>query len=152
MVPARRTQKIIRDKLHTLEPAISAKAIEAMPVISAVHCNTRLGLCCAASQSYADPYDMQAHELRYVMIHHMWNACIEQAVDALTSHEAWKGGDCAYVHCTVQRPDGHWVRYAGSPIGTTTMALWIGAMTEKPEHLQEGEFDLTITMLDNLLS
>jgi hypothetical protein len=31
------------------------------------------------------------------------------------------------------------------------MALWIGALTEKPQHLQEGEFDLSITSLDELL-
>ena len=56
MVPERRTQKILRDKLHRLEAAISGKAIEAMPVISAVHSNTALELCCAASQPYADSY------------------------------------------------------------------------------------------------
>ena len=50
MVPERRTQKILRDKLHRLEPAISTKAIEAMPVIGAVHSNTTLALCCVASQ------------------------------------------------------------------------------------------------------
>ena len=49
LVPERRTQKILRDRLHRLEPAISLKAIEAMPVISAIHCNTSLALCCAAS-------------------------------------------------------------------------------------------------------
>ena len=35
IVPERRTQKILRDELHRLEPAISLKAIEAMPIISA---------------------------------------------------------------------------------------------------------------------
>ncbi len=35
IVPEQRTQKILRDKLHRLEAAISGKAIEAMPVISA---------------------------------------------------------------------------------------------------------------------
>ena len=37
MMPERHTQKIIRDKLRNLEPAISGKAIEAMPVIGADH-------------------------------------------------------------------------------------------------------------------
>ena len=151
MVPERRIQKILRDKLHRLEPAISGKAIEAMPVIAAVHSNTSLSLCCVASQAYADPYEMQAHELRYLMIHHMWNECTEQIADTIASHEAWKGGECAYVHCTFQRPDGQWVRYAGSPIGIEDMALWFGALAEKPKHLQEGEFDLSITTLDELL-
>ena len=35
LVPERRKQKILRDELHRLEPAISLKAIEAMPIISA---------------------------------------------------------------------------------------------------------------------
>jgi len=119
LVPERKMQKIVRDKLHRLEPAISARSIEAMTVISAIHCNISLGLCCAASQPYADAYEMRADEMRYLMVHHMWNACSEQA--------------------------------AGSPIGTTNMALWIGAVVEKPDHLQEGDFDLSITTLDDLL-
>jgi len=35
MAPERRMQKFLRDKLHRLEPTISGKAIEAMPVITA---------------------------------------------------------------------------------------------------------------------
>ncbi len=151
MVPERRTQKILREKLHRLEPAISGKAIEAMPVISAVHSNTALELCCAASQPYADPYKLRADELRYLTIGHLWNDCIVQAVDALANNETWKSGECAYACATIQRPDGHWVRYAGSPLGIEDMALWIGALTEKPKHLQEGEFDLSIRSLDELL-
>lgn len=151
MVPERRTQKILRDKLHRLEPAISTKAIEAMPVIGAVHSNTSLELCCVASQPYADPYKMRADELRYLTIAHLWNDCIVQAVDALANNEVWKSGECAYACATIQRPDGCWVRYAGSPIGIEDMALWIGALTEKPKHLQEGEFELSVTSLDELL-
>ena len=151
MVPERKAQRIIRDKLHRLEPAISAKAIEAMTVISAIHCNIALGLCCAASQPYADAYEMRAHEMRYLMVHHMWNACSEQAADALANDEAWKSGECALVYLTIQRPDGRWVSYSGSPIGTTNTTLWIGALAEKPDHLQEGDFDLSITTLDDVL-
>jgi hypothetical protein len=151
LVPERRTQKILRDKLHRLEPAISGKAIEAMPVICAVHSNTSLELCCAASQPYADPYKMRADELRYLTIGHLWSDSIAQAVDALANNEAWKSGECAYACATIQRPDGHWVRYAGSPIGIEDMALWIGALAKKPLHLQEGGFDLTVTALDELL-
>jgi hypothetical protein len=151
LVPERRTQKILRDNLHRLEPAISLKAIEAMPVICAVHSNTALELCCAASQPYADPYKMPASELRYLTIGHLWSDSLEQAAEALANTEAWKSGECAYACATIQRPDGHWVRYAGSPIGIEDMALWIGALTEKPKHLQEGEFDLSITSLDELL-
>jgi hypothetical protein len=151
LVPERRTQKILRDKLHRLEPAICGKAIEAMPVISAVHSNTSLELCCAASQPYADSYKMRADELRYRMIGHLWSDSIAQAVEALANHETWKSGECAYACATIQRPDGHWERYAGSPIGIEDMALWIGAVTDKPQHLQEGEFDLSITSLDELL-
>lgn len=152
IVPERAKQKIIRDKLHTLELEIPAKAIEAMLVISAIHCNTSLELCCAASQPYADPFEMRADELRYMMVHHMWNECIDNAVDALATNEAWRSGECALVRATVQRPDGRWVRYSGSPIGTTNMTLWIGALTEKPGHLKEGCFDLNITTMDELLS
>ena len=151
MMPERHTQKIIRDKLHNLEPAISGKAIEAMPVIGAVHSNTSLELCCVASQPYADPYKMRADELRYLTIAHLWNDCIVQAVDALANNEVWKSAECAYTCATIQRPDGCWVRYAGSPIGIEDMALWIGALTEKPKHLQEGEIELSVTSLDDLL-
>jgi len=151
MVPERRTQKILRDKLHRLEPAISGKAIEAMPVISAVHSNTALELCCVASQPYADPYKMRADELRYLMVHHMWTEGMLQAAAALANNEAWKSGECAYVCATIQRQDGRWVRYAGSPIGIEDMALWFGALTEKPAHLHEGDYDLSITTLDELL-
>ena len=49
------------------------------------------------------------------------------------------------------RPAGHWGRHAGSPIGTTDMALWIGGLCKKPEHLSEGDFDLTMTTLDDVL-
>jgi transcriptional regulator with XRE-family HTH domain len=151
MVPERRTQKILRDKLHRLEPAISAKAIEMMPVISAVHSNTTLALCCVASQPYADIYKMRVDELRYLMIGHLWTDSIAQAADTLAGHEAWKGGECAYVRVTIQQPDGHWAHYAASPIGTTNMALWIGGLCERPEHLSEGGFDLTMTTLDDVL-
>ncbi len=151
IAPERRTQKILRDKLHRLEPAISGKAIEAMPVITAVHSNTSLELCCAASQPYADPYKMRADELRYLTIGHLWNDCIVQAAEALANNETWKSGECAYARATIQRPDGCWVRYAGSPIGMEDMALWMGALTEKPQHLREGAFDLTVTSLDELL-
>jgi len=151
MVPERHTQKNIRDTLHHLEPAISGKAIEAMPVIAAIHCNTSLSLCYAASQPYADAYEMRADELRYSMTHSMWNEVMERAADELASNEAWKSGECALVHATIQRQDDCWVRYAGSPIGTTNMALWIGGPTEKPKHLQEGDFDLSITTRDELL-
>jgi hypothetical protein len=151
LVPERRTQKILRDKLHRLEPAISAKAIEMMPVISAVHSNTTLALCCVASQPYADQYGIQAQELRYLMIGHLWNDSIAQAADAIASHEAWKGGECVYVRMTIQQPDGQWAHYAASPIGTTDMALWIGGLCERPEHLSEGDFDLTMTTLDDVL-
>ena len=152
IVPERGLQKVIRDELYTMEPEISAKSIEAMPVIGAVHSNTSLALCCAASQPYADPYELRADELRYVMVHHMWNECIDQAVNALAGNEAWKCGECALARATVQRPDGRWVRYAGSPIGTTNMALWIGAFAEKPNHLKEGDFELSVTTIDELLS
>lgn len=151
VAPERRMQKILRDKLHKLEPAISAKAIEAMPLIAAVHSNTSLQLCCVASQPYADPYQMRADELRYLTIGNLWTVSIEQAVDALANNETWKSGECAYACATIQRPDGHWVRYAGSPIGIQDMALWIGSLTEKPKRLQGGEFDLSITSLDEVL-
>jgi len=151
LVPERTTQKILRDKLHRLEPAISGKAIEAMPLIAAVHSNTVLELCCVASQPYADPYKMRADELRYLGIGHLWTRSIAQAADALANNETWKSGECAYACATIQRPDGHWVRYAGSPIGIQDMALWIGALTEKPRLLQDGEFDISITSLDEVL-
>jgi hypothetical protein len=151
LVPERRKQKILRDKLHRLEPAISLKAIEAMPIISAVHSNTALELCIAASQPYAETYRMRASELRYTPIGHLWGDSLEQAAEALANNEAWRTGECAYACSTILRPDGRWVRYAGSPIGIEDMALWIGALTEKPKHLQEGEFDLSVTSLDELL-
>lgn len=152
IVPERKTQKIIRDKLHTLEPAISAKAIEAMPVISAIHSNTSLELCCAGSQPYADTYEMLAKDLRYSMVGHLWNETMERAADALTSHKAWKSNECALVRAKFQQQDGHWIHYAGSPIGTTNMTFWIGGLIEKPDHLQEGEFDLSVVTVDELLS
>jgi hypothetical protein len=31
------------------------------------------------------------------------------------------------------------------------MALWIGGLCKKPEHLSEGDFDLTMTTLDDVL-
>lgn len=151
LVPERRTQKILRDKLCRLEPAISLKGIEGMPIISAVHSNTALALCIAASQHYAEAYKMRADELRYTTIGHLWGDSIEQAAKALANNEAWKSGECAYARSTIQRPDGRWVQYAGSPIGIEDMALWIGSLTEKPKHLQEGEFDLSVTSLDELL-
>ena len=151
IVPNRRTQKVLRDKLHSLEPAISLKMIEAMPLISAVHCNTSNELCIAASQPYAETYKMRASELRYTTIGHLWSDSNAQAAEALANNETWKSGECAYVRATIQRSDGLWVRFAGSPIGVEDMALWIGAPTEKPQHLQEGEFDLSVTALDELL-
>lgn len=152
MVPEKTMQKAIRDKLHTLEPTISVKAIEAMPVISAIHYNNPLALCCVASQPYADTFEMRARELRYLMVHHMWNKCIEQAADALASDDAWKSSECACVECMVQHVDGHWLRWAGSPIGRTNMSFWIGELVSKPEHLEEGGFDLTIVTLDDVVS
>lgn len=152
LVPEGQIQKIIRNKLHHLEPAISAEAIEAMPVIAAIHSSKSLSLCCAASQPYAETYEMRADELRYMMTHHMWTVIMEQAADALANNEAWKSGECALVRATIQRHDGHWVRYAGSPIGKTNMTFWIGGLTEKPDDLQKGTFDLGITTLDDLLS
>jgi len=151
LVPERTTQKLLRDKIHSLEPTISAKAIEAMSIISAVHSNTVLELCCVASQPYADPYKMRADELRYLGIGHLWTRSIAQAADALANNETWRSCECPYVRATIQQPDGQWVRYAGSPIGIQDMALWIGALTEKPQHLQEGEFELSVTSLDELL-
>ena len=49
---------------------------------------------------------MRADELRYSMIGHLWNECIERAADALSTHEAWKSGETAYVHATIQLPHG----------------------------------------------
>lgn len=122
-----------------------------MPIISAVHSNSTLALCCAASEPYAHQYEIQAQELRYAMIKHLWSDRIAQTAEALASHEAWKGGECAYAQATIQPTDGRWVRYAGSPIGTTDMALWIGGLRERPEHVSDGGFDLTMTTLDDVL-
>jgi len=36
------------------------------------------------------------------------------------------------------------------PIGTADMALWIGGLTERPDHLQESAFDLRIWLSRNL--
>ncbi len=94
---------------------------------------------------------MRADELRYSMVGHLWNEVMGRLADELASHDARKSGEWAYLHTTVQGPDGRWVRYTGSPIGTTNMALWIGGLTEKPGDIQEGEFDLSITSLDELL-
>lgn len=151
LIPERTTQKILRDKLHNLEPTISGKAIEAMPFIAAVHANTALELCCVASQPYADPYKMRARELRYTPIGHIWGDSLEQAAEELANNEAWKSGECAYACSTILRPDGRWVRYAGSPIGIEDMALWIGALTDTPPHLKDGGFELSVTTLDELL-
>jgi len=151
LVPERRTQKILRDKLHRLEPAISLKTIEAMPVIAAVHANTALELCIAASQPYAAPYKMRASELRYTPIDHLWGDSLDQAAEALANNETWKSGECAYACSTILRPDGRCVRYAGSPIGIEDMGLWIGGLADKPQHLKGGEFELFVTSLDELL-
>ncbi len=97
LLPERRTQKILRDKLHRLEPAISLKAIEAMPIISAVHSNTALELCIGASQPYAETYGMRASELRYTPIGHIWGDSLEQAAEALANNEAWRTGECAML-------------------------------------------------------
>jgi hypothetical protein len=94
---------------------------------------------------------MRADELRYLTIAHLWTEGMLQAAEALANNEVWKSAECAYACATIQRPDGCWVRYAGSPIGIEDMALWIGALTEKPKHLQEGEFELSVTSLDELL-
>jgi hypothetical protein len=152
IVPETRKQKILRDELHKLEPAISLKTIEAMPIISAVHSNSALELCIAASQPYAEAcMMMRASELRYTPISHLWGDSLGQAAEALANNEAWKSGECAYARSTILRPDGRWVHYAGSPIGIEDMALWIGALTEKPKHLKDNEFDLSVTSLDELL-
>ena len=150
-VPERRKQKIIRDQLVTLEPAIHGTAIESMPVIAMVHSNSNLPLCCVGSQVYADSFEMRADELRYFMVHSLWTANIEECAEAVMTHPVWRAGEAAYAHVTFQRQDGQWVRYAGTPIGAQDKALWFGAVTEKPQHLQDGEFDLSITSLDELL-
>jgi len=151
MVPQRRLQKIIRDQLVTLEPAIHATAIESMPVIAMVHSNSNLPLCCVGSQVYADSFEMRADELRYFMVHSLWTANIEECAEAVMTHPVWRAGEAAYAHVTFQRQDGQWVRYAGTPIGAQDKALWFGAVIEKPASLQTGEFDLAVTSLDELL-
>jgi len=36
--------------------------------------------------------------------------------------------------------------------GSNVLTLWIGAFVEKPNHLQEGDFELSVTTIDELLS
>jgi hypothetical protein len=118
IVPETRKQKILRDELHKLEPAISLKTIEAMPIISAVHSNSALELCIAASQPYAEAcMMMRASELRYTPISHLWGDSLGQAAEALANNEAWKSGECAYARSTILRPDGRWANQHSAPIG-----------------------------------
>jgi hypothetical protein len=65
-----------------------------MLTITAIHSNTSLAFYCATSRPNADPHEMQAHDLRYVMVNHMWSECIQQAVSTLAGNAAWKTGEC----------------------------------------------------------
>jgi transcriptional regulator with XRE-family HTH domain len=151
-IPEGHTQKILRDRLHRLEPVIAPAAVESMPGLAMLYCRNQLGLCCAASQHFASAYEVRADQLRYQMIRGDWSDSVRNMWDAFVATDAWKAQDVAFATATVYRPDQKWSQFMLMPISGEPLLFGTGVEIPPPDRLALHEFELTITTKDNLVS
>ena len=155
-------QKRLRDMLHRLEPAIGPAAVEAMPMLAILYDSDHMGLCCAASQPFADLYRGRADQLRSQMIKDDWSESLRNMFDAFMASDAWKSNDVAFGVATLLRPDSiavvgeavataqRWAQFTFMPLGGAPLLLGTGVAIPPPNDLNPHEFKLTITTKDEL--
>ena len=151
-IPEHHTQKILRDRLHKMEPVIGPAAIESMPMLAMLYYRNHIGLCCAASQAFADAYHVRADQMRYQMIRDDWSDSVRNMWDALLATDAWKSHDVAFATATLYRPDQKWSQFTLMPIGGEPLLLGTGVEVPPPDRLDLHDFELTITTKDDLVS
>jgi len=161
-VPDIWVQKRLRDRLHRLEPAIRPAAVEAMPMLAILYDSDHMGLCRAASQSFADLYRGRADQLRSQMIKDDWSESLRNMFDAFTASDAWKSNDVAFGVATLRRPDSiavvgnaaataqRWAQFTFMPLGGAPLLLGTGVEVPPPDDLNPHDFKLAITTKDEL--
>ena len=157
-------QRFLRDRLHRLEPAIGPAAVEAMPMLAILYDSDHMGLCCAASQPFADLYRGRADRLRSQMIKDDWSESLRNMFDAFMASDAWKSNDVAFGVATLRRPDSiavvgnaaataqRWAQFTFMPLGGAPLLLGTGVKIPPPNDLSRDDFKLAITTKDELVS
>jgi len=143
-------QRRMRDMMRSIQPAISARAIEQMPVMACTMYQSDMGTVSSISSVAAAAYDRGVAELRETPIFDLLSESSRELVTHLNAMPQWRAGEFAAYEAIIQRVDGTWARGIGTPIGDTGHVFWTAATIECPDDLAGDIYKLVFLSFDEM--
>lgn len=124
-------QRVLRERLRTLQPIISLQYIEQLPSLTGVN---YLGFerIKAWSQVAAGLYDLTSEQMREANPERILPEDCLQLGQALRGNPAWMNGHAISFKAVVETAPDEFVQICGSPINGSGFFLWNGVRIEPP--------------------
>ena len=142
-------QKVLREKLRTLQPTISSEYIEQLPGLIGIN---YLGFerIKAWSEVAAGLYDLTSEQMREANPEEILAAdCLEMG-QALRDNPAWMCGHAVSYKAIVERAPDDFVQICGTPINGTGFFLWNGVHIERPPGFIPGRCHIEFQTYDEI--
>jgi len=143
-------QRRLRDMMRTVQPVISARAIEHMPVMACTMYLSDMAMVSSISAVAAAAYNRGPAEMRECSMFNLLSESSRELVTCLNATPQWRGGEFAAYEATIQRIDGSWARGIGTPIGDSGHVFWTAAAIAPPNDLEDNIYRLTLRSFDDM--
>lgn len=150
VVPDLGIQRRLREIMRTVQPAISARAIEQMPVMACTMHLSNMAVVSSISAVAAASYERCPAEMRESSMFELLSESSRELIARLDATPQWRGGEFAAYEATIQRIDGKWARGIGTPIGDTGHVFWTAATTGPPDDLEGNIYRLVFLSFDEM--
>jgi len=148
-VPDIPMQRVLRERLRTLDPTISPQFIEQLPGLIGLN---YLGFerIKAWSELAASIYGRTSAQVREARSEEILLESCLQLGQALRDHPEWMRGYACSFRAIVYRPDDLALQMRGTPIGGTGLFLWHGAAIERPPEVLPGRCHIEFETYDEI--
>jgi transcriptional regulator with XRE-family HTH domain len=142
-------QKVLREKLRTLQPSISPEYIEQLPDLIGIN---YLGFdrIKAWSVAAASAYGRTPAQMRDVRPEGILGDCCLELGQTLRDSPEWMGGQACSYRAIVERPGDECVEIRGTPINDTGFFLWNGVIIERPPGFIRGSYHIEFETYDEV--
>ena len=148
-VPDILLQRVLREKLRTLQPTISPEYIEQLPSLIGVN---YLGFerIKAWSKVAASLYDLIPEQMREANPQDILADDCLQMGQALRDNLAWMSGQAVSFKAVVERDRDDFVQICGTPINGTGFFLWNGVRIGRPPGFNPGRCHIEFKTYDQI--
>jgi transcriptional regulator with XRE-family HTH domain len=148
-VPDIPLQKVLREKLRTLQATISPEYIEQLPGLTGIN---YLGFdrIKAWSVVAASAYGRTPAQMRDVRPEGILGDCCLELGQTLRDSPEWMGGQACSYRMICERPGDDFVQICGTPINGTGFFLWNGVRVERPPEFTPGRGHIEFQTYDEI--